>query len=83
MKDLFGNEIADQEDKAPEAGRFQWYRRFYHYRKSFLESRCSDCVYFKRVGDYFKCKKMGESQSAASDIRASHICDNFSKKGAQ
>jgi len=50
------------------------------YRKSTDEKHCGNCDYFivKQMGNrYFKCALMGETASAASDIRKFNVCSQW------
>lgn len=65
--------------------KFRKFRVINHYRQANeQERRCGMCVYLrcKKTGKrkYYKCEKMGVSNSNASDIYVSYVCDNFSEK---
>lgn len=85
MKSLFGNEIADT-DKKP-GSVYQSFKAFNRYRKSEnKEQRCKVCRFLacnemRSTRRYYKCKLMGCSCSAATDIRVGHVCDKFEREG--
>lgn len=51
----------------------------HHYRLSTDEKKCKNCKHSGYVhglaNQYFKCKLMGISGSAATDIRLRNVCD--------
>ena len=64
---------------------YQRYKRIYKYKKSKDPvKKCLNCVhmrgyeYHDRI--YYKCKKIGVSNGAATDIRLSYVCTQFLEK---
>jgi len=78
--DLFGNEY--DETKVPEKkkifGYYQQWKIDSQYRLSEnKEESCFTCehsFYWRYSKKYYKCKKMGTSNSEASDIRLKNVC---------
>ena len=62
-------------------GQYADFKRENHFRKGHLRNCCKWCEHLRTVDTYgkkyFKCKMMGISSSAASDVRASSLCDKF------
>ncbi|WP_286154632.1 hypothetical protein [Thomasclavelia cocleata] len=88
--DIFGNEIdielINAEVKKQRSGRLSikdTFRKLHGYNKNHY---CKNCIYFicssggKR--NYYKCKKIGLSNSDSTDIRLKdYACDLFKRKG--
>ena len=60
-------------------GKYEAFRHLNNYRKGTKEECCGTCRQAQHVGYntkyYWKCQEMGFSNSVASDIRKSHVCD--------
>jgi len=82
MLNLFGE---DQEPDKKTIGHYKIWRAKNEYGKSLsLERQCRNCTY-KRSFDYHnkcyhKCELQGISQSEASDIRLSNVCEQWWRK---
>jgi len=78
MKDLFNQDIPDVAPK-PLLGKFKSWKAKNQYRKTKGDRRCGTCRNLTEEGgntaNYFKCKLMGISSSAATDIRKSYVCN--------
>jgi hypothetical protein len=75
MKSLFNEEIPEVPIKKGR-GHFKDWRQRHHYRKANGEQRCGNCRH-RLSGAYHKCRLQGGSNSAASDIRLSNVCDEW------
>ena len=56
------------------------WKQFHGYRKADGPEQCGNCVHFTRYPHwggkvFMKCREMGFSESSASDIRASYVCN--------
>ena len=81
MKSLFNDEIPDVPPKESK-GKYAVWKKVNWYRKSDGDKRCANCKYFYRTYHdkaYFKCELLGQSNSEATDIRASYVCNQFRK----
>jgi hypothetical protein len=84
-KDLFGNEITEQDKKT--VGKYQIYRKRFNYREGNPDMCCKRCehcqLYMPYHGNkqYYKCELQGISNCESSDIRLKNVCDNFKKDG--
>jgi len=81
---LFGGEVDVDDIIAPcSRSRYSDFRIRKSYRRSRLglydKMCCGTCDKFVRQKRYFKCRMMGLSNSVASDIRKSFVCDAWSK----
>lgn len=82
MLDLFGIEVDDYQKKPRVLGIYQQFKHDNQYRETKSRTeKCGLCKYcFSRAphkATYYKCELLGESMSAASDIRLSHVCNLF------
>lgn len=86
MKDLWGNEIPDNEKPKPKS-EYQKTKVAHGYRKanSWDVRKCKNCIYFIRHAYhgkyYFKCRLIGDSASVATDIRLGYVCVKHVLKG--
>lgn len=81
MKSLFGDEISDVVllPKISQGYFKNWKKENLYHKAQFKEISCQRCKYFS-YGKFNKCKLMGTSSSAASDISANHLCIKFEGK---
>lgn len=82
MINLFGEE---QEDYKKVLGHYKKWRQKNNYKKAFsFEKQCRTCKnergFEYHNKHYHKCELQGISQSEASDIRLSYVCDFFNSK---
>ena len=82
MLNLFGE---DQEPDKKVTGHFKTWRQRNGYKKSVsFEKQCRICRHLRTFEyhnkKYHKCSLQGVSQSEASDIRLSDVCDLFEVK---
>jgi hypothetical protein len=82
---LFGGLDEPKPGKRGNLGPFQQARLDYDYHRSeSMDKRCATCRWF-RIKKFnsgrqvFKCGIIGCSDSAASDIRAKHVCRHWEK----
>ena len=78
--DMFGGETPVVQMPTGGESRYQRFRRVNRYRKAPAGSgrKCETCTHFmvhRWDKKYFKCARMGDSRSTASDIRARGVCD--------
>lgn len=86
MKSLYGYEIDDIPPKPPR-GVFKKWKVENFYRKSDGDKKCGNCCSFVELEHhnktYFKCKLLGISNSEASDIRKSYVCNQHGRRTKQ
>jgi hypothetical protein len=86
MIDLFGNDTPITESsKVGKLSKYQLFKLRYKYRKAETkDKRCFSCanhqLYEYHDKLYHKCSLMGESHSAATDIRISNVCAQFKEE---
>ena len=75
------NDIPLPKPKVNIKGRYQKWKYENNDRKSFNEIRCENCKNCVAMTNgyktYYKCNIMGISNSQATDIRLSYVCDFF------
>jgi len=76
--DFWGNEVKKE---PPKKGYCQLFKAKNNYRKAIDSSRCKNCinliVFDYHDKRYYKCKELGSSNSEATDIRLSNVCNLF------
>lgn len=83
MKDLFDQEYTEIDLLPKPKTYIQKMISNYNYRKSINDKKCRNCISFMMKSynkTYFKCKKLGNTNSPATDIRANHVCDVWESK---
>jgi hypothetical protein len=83
MKSLFNEEIPEIPPVEPK-GKYAVWKKDNKYRKATTEEKCVMCKYFYRIEHhaktYLKCELLGFSNSEATDIRASYVCNRYEKE---
>ncbi len=79
--DLFidGETDTTQEHKSE----YQTWKIKHHYGVSDNKQKCDNCASLRKVqcgNTYYKCKEMGTSSSAATDVRLRNTCDLWKGK---
>lgn len=84
MKSLFGYEIPDVDPVKTEESSYQrWKRQNYYHKADKGGYRCKNCKHICKVemaNTYYKCRLLGVSGSAATDICVGHVCNLFEER---